>query len=262
MSLKALIVEDDARVIESIEDALFSMGHEHDWVTNQHDAQHALTANTYDYVLLDLQIPAKGKRGGAEKEFGANLLAHVRERHRLPVIVMTAYTGDCLDLAMELLAKGASDFIAKPFTNSGRTLASVVRRVLRNSSRHKETGRQSPFPSAQKLFQGGEMVFYSDHVELCGVQIMSDRGTGQCMQVLNELRRCNAAGRYIHLSGAELVTAIKAVGGVGTITGCIKRIRDNVAQRLKKELGVTCGRDDVIQNNEQGYSLRDWIVAS
>ncbi|MEX2119727.1 MAG: hypothetical protein WD847_09040 [Pirellulales bacterium] len=56
--------------------------------------------------------------------------------------------------------------------------------------------------------------------------------------------------------------AIKAPGGAGTVTGYINRIRDNVTQRLRKELGIVCGRDDVIQNNEQGYSLREWIVAS
>ena len=39
MKTRALIVEDDDRIIGSIEDSLFSIGHEHDWVTNQHDAQ-------------------------------------------------------------------------------------------------------------------------------------------------------------------------------------------------------------------------------
>ena len=46
------------------------------------------------------------------------------------VIVMTAYSSDCLDLTTELHAHGASEFIAKPFSNKGRTLASVIRKVL------------------------------------------------------------------------------------------------------------------------------------
>jgi hypothetical protein len=107
---------------------------------------------------------------------------------------------------------------------------------------------------------GGELVFFSDRVELCGVRIVSDRGAGQCLLVLRELRRHDSAGRYVRRSADELALAIKAPGGAGTITGCIKRIRDNVIQRFRKELGMACGRDDVVQNNEQGYSLRDWII--
>jgi len=133
MKRKALVVEDDERIIESIEDALFSIGHEHDWVTNQHDAQLRLKESEYDYVLLDLQIPAKPNRGGANREFGCNPLRDIQRikgRCRTPVIVMTAYSSDCLDLSTDLQANGASEFIAKPFSNKGRTLASVIRKVL------------------------------------------------------------------------------------------------------------------------------------
>ena len=62
MKPKALVVEDDHRIIESIEDTLFSIGHEHDWATNQQDARRLLKEGEYDYVLLDLQIPAKPNR--------------------------------------------------------------------------------------------------------------------------------------------------------------------------------------------------------
>jgi len=85
MKPKALIVEDDDRIIGSIEDTLFSIGHEHDWATNQHDAQQMLQDGEYSYVLLDLQIPAKPNRGGADKEFGCNLLReiqHIKGRGR------------------------------------------------------------------------------------------------------------------------------------------------------------------------------------
>ena len=47
MKLKALIVEDDDRIIDSIEDTLFSMGHEHDRATNQYDAQEMLKTGEY-----------------------------------------------------------------------------------------------------------------------------------------------------------------------------------------------------------------------
>ncbi len=261
---KALIVEDDDRVIGSIEDTLFSIGHDHDWATNQHDARRMLTKNDYDYVLLDLEIPAKPNRGGADKEFGCNLLRDIQQikgRRRTPVVVMTANSSDCLDLTTELYANGASEFIAKPFSNKGRTLANVIRKVLASPAPPPWAAtRASDTPqSAATCFAGGEMAFYPNRVTLLGITIISDRGTGQCMAVLEQLRRQDGRGRFRQMSGEELAAAICARGGVGTITGCIQTLRRNIGARLRKT-GITVGREDVICHDEQGYRLRDWIV--
>ena len=132
-SYRALVVEDDERVIPSVEDALFSLGHEHDWVSNQADAQDRLAETSFDYVLLDLQIPARPGRGGASIDCGLNLLRWMRTRKNgqcPPVIIMTGQTGACVDLTRELTENGAREFIAKPFPDRGRTLAYVVRGVL------------------------------------------------------------------------------------------------------------------------------------
>lgn len=132
-SYRALVVEDDERVMPSVEDVLFSLGHEHEWVTNQADAQERFAATPFDYVLLDLQIPAKGGRGGASTDCGVNLLRWMRQQRNggcPPVIIMTGQTGACVDLTRELTENGAREFIAKPFPDRGRTLASVVRRVI------------------------------------------------------------------------------------------------------------------------------------
>ena len=69
MTVSALVVEDDSQVMDTIEDTLYSLGHQHVWVTNQHDARRALRTEEFRYVLLDLQIPARPNRGAASKEF-------------------------------------------------------------------------------------------------------------------------------------------------------------------------------------------------
>lgn len=77
-------------------------------------------------MLLDLRIPAKPNRRSASEEFGCNLLRDIqllKGKGRTPVIVMAASNENCLDLTTELVAGGASDFIAKPFSTKGRTLA-------------------------------------------------------------------------------------------------------------------------------------------
>lgn len=265
MKNRALVIEDDDRLMASIEDVLFSMGHDHDWVTNQHDARIKLAERDYSYVLLDLQIPAKPNRGGADIQFGCNLvrdIQHIKGRDRLPVIVMTSFSSDCLDLTTELQANGANEFIAKPFPSKGRTLASVVEKVLSgrvasNSTATEENGVEQP---TSQRFSGGELVFHPSHAELLGVTIIQHKGFGQGLAILKELSRKDSDGRFVRLSGEELAAAIEAPGGVGTVTSCVQMTRQNIMNRLAK-VGITVDRDEVIDHDQQGYFLRDWIVA-
>lgn len=148
MKRRALVVEDDTRFIQDIEDTLFSIEHDHRWVTNQHDARQALQADTFGYVLLDLQIPARADRSGADMQFGVHLLEEISRRPRpcpLPVVVMTGHTANAFNLSTRLTALGATDFIAKPFPQEGRTLASVIRNVLEPKPRF---GREATARSA------------------------------------------------------------------------------------------------------------------
>jgi CheY-like chemotaxis protein len=262
MKPRALVVEDDGRIVETIEDTLFSIDHDHRWVTNQQDAREALQAEAFDYVLLDLQIPAKPNRGGADKEFGIHLLEHIDKTkgHDLPVIMMTANTGECLDLSSELSKKGATEFVAKPFQSKGRTLADVIRKVLAAKSAVGATGNANGGRSnTVRPFDGGVMTFHHNRVELCGVKIISDAGTGQSMAILKELSKKEKSGRFARKDGEALARAIDAVG-VNPVTACVYHMRRNITKRLRKQLGIDCGLGDVVDHDEQGYFLRDWIV--
>ncbi len=257
---KALVVEDDPLVIDTLDAILFSIGHKYDWVTNQQDAQEKLKGN-YSYVLLDLQIPAKPNRGGADKEFGIHLLEHmqkVKGSRGLPVIMMTANHAACLDLASALTAKGVWDFVAKPFENKGRTLAQVIREVL--AKKEKAVKETAPQAAQEKCFAGGELTLQVDRAELCGVKIITATKTGQTMLVLRQLSGKDAAGRYLRLSAEDLAKAIKARGGPATVNSCIYTLRRNIQKRLHKQARITCQLEDVIGHDEQGYFLQDWIV--
>ena len=263
MKPKALIVEDDDRIIDSIEDTLFSIGHEHDWATNQHDAQEMLKSSDYSYVLLDLQIPAKPNRGGADKEFGCNLLREIQQikgPRRTPVIVMTAYSSDCLDLSTELYANGASEFIAKPFSNKGRTLASVIRKVLDAVPSTKLVALASEAKSSSlRPFAGGEMVFHADRVTLCDVTILVTSRAKQTRRILDELRHRTGSGTYVALSGPELVDRIGLRGGQNGVAGAVRDFRKNVAEILLEQIGFVCGTQDIIRSGGPGYRLNEWI---
>lgn len=265
MIKKALIVEDDPHVLGYIEDTLCSLNHEHVWVTNQQDARQRFQEERFDYVLLDLQIPAKPNRGGANVDYGVNLLREMMgkpPRRDLPVIIMTAYTAEGLTLSNTLRSDGAADFIAKPFETSRRPLNTVIQEALDTC----QAG--TPVPPADAAtaptnsltpFAGGNLLICASHAELSGVKIISARGQGRALPVLEQLARRDPQGRYARQSGDEIAAAINALGGLNAVTAAIQTLRRNITTRLHK-VGIQCGPEDVIVHDEQGYYLRDWIV--
>lgn len=84
----------------------------------------ALWAGQYDYdlVLLDLMLPGLT---------GEELIAQLRQRKTMPIIVLSAKTG--LEDRVNVLRLGADDFIPKPFDN-----AEVLARVEAQLRRYKQ----------------------------------------------------------------------------------------------------------------------------
>lgn len=262
MTKKALIVEDDPHVMEYIENTLCSLNHEHVWVTNQHDARETFHRERFDYVLLDLQIPAKPNRGGASKEFGINLLREIMgkpPRRDLPVIIMTAYTAEGLNLSNTLRSDGAADFIAKPFETSSRPIDKVIGEVLARFVAAPEVRAPAVLSSPQP-FAGGEMVFCPDRVLLCDVTVLVNSRSRQMRKILDELRQRNSSGSYIPLSGPELVSRLGFAGGQNSVAGAVRDFRRNVTDVLLAERSLTCGPQDVIRSGGPGYRLNEWII--
>ncbi len=263
MTTMALVVEDDHKVMRTIQDTLFSFGHEHVWVKNQHDAREALRTGRFHYVLLDLQIPAKPNRGGASKEFGVNLLREIRRQRdgdELPVVIMTAYSSDCLDLTTELVANGASDFIAKPFHDKQRPLSKVIRKVLRGQGARRPSG-QAKKPATAQPFSSGELVFHPTRVELCGVKICGDTKTGRIRRILDELRQRKPRGNFVAYSGEELAAKVGCrVRGQNAVSEAIRDFRKHVTAVMLAEANLQVGSRDVVQNGGSGYRLADKIT--
>src|SRR6202044_3191389 len=97
-------------------------------------ALEALTHEEFDGVLIDLNYTRDTTSG----DEGLDLLSAIRTRDpRLPILVMTAWAN--VDLAVEAMRRGASDFIQKPWDNARlltilRTqidLSNAVRRAQR-----------------------------------------------------------------------------------------------------------------------------------
>ncbi len=218
-----------------------------------------LAANTYDLILLDLQIPSRP--GGKDlPEFGKNLLKQIRERlgRDVPVILMTAQYQHCVDLMTELQEIGIDGSIAKPFATSGRTLAVVIAEVMDKHRRFRlaKAGQEQPL----KPFAGGVLAFHARHIELCGEILVRQNQKGHAWRILQVLRGKNDRGNYVHIDSVRLARNIRPNLAQNTLIQAIKALRDRITAAMKEQLGYDCGAGDVIANGGHGYHLRDWIV--
>ncbi|HEX8354596.1 MAG TPA: sigma-54 dependent transcriptional regulator, partial [Pyrinomonadaceae bacterium] len=110
---RVLIADDQPAVIEALRLLLKGEGFETRTVASPADAAEALTRQAFDVALIDLNY-ARDTTSGQE---GLDLLARMRELDpTLPVVVMTAWGS--VELAVEAMQRGASDFVQKPWDNA------------------------------------------------------------------------------------------------------------------------------------------------
>lgn len=136
MAVRVLVIDDDVRLFE----LLASYLEPHDIkLTHAAGGQIGLLRleqDVFDAVLLDVMMPVVD---------GLQVLRKIREKHRVPVIMLTA-RGDEADRVVGL-ELGADDYVAKPF--SPRELLARLRAVLR---------RAQPANADERLQVGGIMV--------------------------------------------------------------------------------------------------------
>ncbi|MBX7209827.1 MAG: response regulator [Verrucomicrobiaceae bacterium] len=103
----ALIVDDNLRVREAVEDRVAELDHDFHSVGSQREACEHLDLHTYDYILLDLELPARsGKPPRAE--VGRELLRQIKEdprNHAAPVLSMSAHFGPDSELGVEMVER-------------------------------------------------------------------------------------------------------------------------------------------------------------
>ena len=261
--MKVLVVEDDRKIkTEAIDDCLGSLGHESDWAQHQQEANGLLAANDYDLILLDLQIPSRA--GGKDSpEFGKNLLRQIQERKgrgTVPVILMTAYHQQCVDMLTDLQEIGVDGSISKPFPTSGRTLAVVIDEVMAKHRRFRLSAAARSEEEALAPFEGGVLAFHPSRIDLCGETIAEESRQGHAWQILQVLRETNSHGKLVHLGSRALARKLDPETTQNTLIRAVCSLRSRIHKVMRTRLGRACGQNDVLDNDDQGYYLRDWIV--
>ncbi|KPK43806.1 MAG: hypothetical protein AMK72_12850 [Planctomycetes bacterium SM23_25] len=118
-----------------------------------------------------------------------------------------------MDLAARLMRKGTA---SKRLRAGKRRGPKRPTRTAGAKNAGGVSGKPAPVeaePPAPAPFTGGKMVFYPDRVELCGVTILGDTGSGQCRAVLDVLKRRKPDGRYVRVGGEKLAAELGAEGG-------------------------------------------------
>lgn len=115
----------------------------------------------------------------------------------------------------------------------------------------------SPNP---RLFSGGEVVFFEDRVEFCGVDICSGPRSSSKRIILELLSRKRDDGTFVGYSGSELEDHLRERGVQGSAAGSIRDLRDDVTASLRGQAGIICERKDVIQSGGPGYRFAESVT--
>jgi DNA-binding response OmpR family regulator len=100
---RVLLVDDEIQILEIMQRALALRGHQVTSAENAEAAKAALSAASFDLVLLDHVLPGVT---------GMQVLGKLRTLTQAPIYIMSGYTGD--DTRQDVMLLGASGFLPKP----------------------------------------------------------------------------------------------------------------------------------------------------
>jgi DNA-binding response OmpR family regulator len=105
MGLRVLVADDEEDILEVIQDRLEACGFTVTTAVTGAEALRKIATEKFDGVFLDVKMPEMS---------GIEVLEEVRKKdRRLPIIIITSSTSRAA--AIDSLAKGANEFILKPF---------------------------------------------------------------------------------------------------------------------------------------------------
>lgn len=259
MKLRALVIDDDAAIIREVEDILDSLDHVCESVGDQDSARKMLEGGKYAYVLLDLEIPVKAGRIGRVQN-GVNLLLQIRATpgmENVPVIVMTGHGNDRPDQAVDVLKKGAVDYVPKPFDKDklDRAIQEALAKRAHAGSGASVSARPqklTPFKDEKRV-----MIVEKDRATICGIEVWRETYQPHMREILVRLSRKEDGG-FVRVSGAKLANELgrDASNPVGRP---IKTFCDNASARLADHRNLDCGRYDIIAGGGGGYHFTDWM---
>jgi len=172
-----LVVDDDPVIRELLERLYLQSGYSVVTAASAEEGMRCLAAEDLDFVITDIKLPGMD---------GVQLISYVHQTYPdLPVIAITGYAD--IQIAVDVLKLGASDFVMKPFD-----LAAVLestRRALENAKlrmevRHLRRWLKEHFQFSDMLSQTPEMHRVFELIRMAAptdmtVLIHGETGTGK-----------------------------------------------------------------------------------
>ncbi len=177
--LHILVVDDEANIRKTITYCLAEEGHTVIAVSNPTDAIEEAKSRSFDMAFLDLKL---------REEDGMELIpALLTDSPWMKIVVITAYAS--IETAVEAIKKGATDYIAKPFTpDQVRLIARNIGKVraleteiaaLKVDMRYikPEDRFQSRNPQMQRILETAKKAAASEAIVL----LQGENGTGKSL---------------------------------------------------------------------------------
>tara|TARA_R110002126_G_scaffold15185_20_gene62593 strand:- start:4250 stop:5575 length:1326 start_codon:yes stop_codon:yes gene_type:complete len=172
--LKILVIDDNQPICQALQTLFSLQGYQVFCAASPASAWHELTSNDIDLILQDMNFSAGEMQGDQGKTLFYQLRQHYPE---LPIVLMTAWTQ--LDMVVELVKAGATDYIAKPWDDQ-RLLLTVA-----NALKLKQFAAQQ-----QQLERERQAAFAGK--DLCNMVFASTK-MQQLLQMTLQLAPANAA---------------------------------------------------------------------
>jgi len=143
---RVLIADDQQHILFALQILLSGSGYSTETVTHPTRVLRALESERFDAVLVDLNY-TRDTVGGAE---GLDLVSKIRSIDSVvPVLVMTAWS--TVDLAVEAMRRGASDFVQKPWENRELLQKLQHQVALAREQRQRQRQREEELSDAREI---------------------------------------------------------------------------------------------------------------
>ncbi|MCW9023220.1 MAG: response regulator transcription factor [Gammaproteobacteria bacterium] len=213
--MRLLLVEDDELLGDGLKVGLTQAGYRVEWLKDGRLANHALKAEQFDLVVLDIGLPEMS---------GIEVLNALRQRdNTTPVLLLTAY--DAISDRINGLDAGADDYLVKPFDLDEllARLRAIVRRSTGRAVNLIEYNDITIDPSKHQISKAGTDVSLSQSEYQILHYLLSHTGKVATRQKLEELihgwdsnSESNSLEVFIHhlrkKFDKDLIRTIRGVG--------------------------------------------------
>ncbi len=167
-NVKTLIIDDEESIRDACQQILTRMGHDVVCTADAVSGYEMALSGTFDLILLDLRMPRMD---------GLDVLRKLKEEHNISaqIVIITGY--GTIQLAVEAMRYGATNFLTKPFS------ADALRKAIKDSQ-HQTCSRDASDTLSMLIGSSDYMAELKDTIRRVAktdstVLITGESGTGK-----------------------------------------------------------------------------------